>query len=72
MVNGSEVDGDVDVDGDGDSCSNPWEYISWDGIHYTEAANQWVAGRILNGSLSDPPLPISEACHSHNPLHLSS
>ncbi|KAL8253615.1 hypothetical protein R6Q59_031836 [Mikania micrantha] len=24
-------------------CANPLEYISWDGTHYTEAANKWVA-----------------------------
>uniref|UniRef100_A0A803M722 Uncharacterized protein n=2 Tax=Chenopodium quinoa TaxID=63459 RepID=A0A803M722_CHEQI len=38
-------------------CSNPSEYLSWDSIHYTEAANRWVANRISDGSLSDPPVP---------------
>ncbi|PKI55199.1 hypothetical protein CRG98_024490 [Punica granatum] len=46
----------------GSSCSDPSTRISWDGIHYTEAANLWVASRILNGSFSDPPVPISGAC----------
>ncbi|KAE8701848.1 Cleavage stimulating factor 64 [Hibiscus syriacus] len=32
----------------GSSCGQPWRYISWDGIHFTEAANMWVANRILN------------------------
>ncbi|KAK9276931.1 hypothetical protein L1049_006469 [Liquidambar formosana] len=50
------------------SCSNPLEYISWDGIHYTEAANQWVANHILDGLLSDPPIPITQACRK--PVHL--
>ncbi|XP_058739424.1 GDSL esterase/lipase At5g14450-like [Vicia villosa] len=44
------------------SCKDPSKYISWDGVHYTEAANKWVANRILNGSFSDPPLPITHSC----------
>lgn len=55
IVNGTEVNRD--------SCSNSSEYISWDKIHYTEAANNWVGRRIMNGSLSDPQIPITEACH---------
>ncbi|GKV23019.1 hypothetical protein SLEP1_g32808 [Rubroshorea leprosula] len=55
VVNGSEIFGV--------SCSDPSKYISWDGTHYTEAANQWIAKRILDGSLSDPPVPITGACH---------
>ncbi|GKV52491.1 hypothetical protein SLEP1_g59067 [Rubroshorea leprosula] len=55
VVNGSEIFGA--------SCSDPSKYISWDGAHYTEAANQWIAKRILDGSLSDPPVPITGACH---------
>ncbi|XWS69097.1 hypothetical protein CRYUN_Cryun04dG0150000 [Craigia yunnanensis] len=54
VVNGTEVFGA--------SCGEPTKHISWDGIHYTEAANQWVANRILDGSLSDPPVPITKAC----------
>ncbi|KAL6983783.1 hypothetical protein U1Q18_017159 [Sarracenia purpurea var. burkii] len=53
-VNGTEVYGA--------SCSNPSEYISWDNIHYTEAANHWVSHQILNGSLSDPQISVNEAC----------
>lgn len=44
------------------SCRNPGEYISWDSIHFTEAANHWVANHIWDGSLSDPPIPITDAC----------
>ncbi|KAK1566506.1 hypothetical protein Q3G72_000883 [Acer saccharum] len=47
----------------GNPCDNPSMHISWDGIHYTEAANFWVANHILNGSFSDPPLSIHKACH---------
>ncbi|KAK4483181.1 hypothetical protein RD792_010361 [Penstemon davidsonii] len=54
-VNGSEIFGG--------SCTNPSNAISWDGVHYTEAANKWIMNRILNGSLSDPPIGITRACH---------
>ncbi|KAJ1422408.1 SGNH hydrolase superfamily [Sesbania bispinosa] len=54
MVNGKEI-----VAG---SCGDPSKYISWDGVHYTEAANRWIANRILNGSFSDPPIPIARSC----------
>lgn len=47
---------------DATSCDNPSEYISWDGVHYTEAANDWVASRIFNGTFSDPLLSIAESC----------
>ncbi|KAK4282830.1 hypothetical protein QN277_014158 [Acacia crassicarpa] len=35
-------------------CSDSSEYVNWDGIHYTEAANQYVASQILSGKYSDP------------------
>ncbi|KAM5561337.1 GDSL esterase/lipase [Rosa sericea] len=37
-------------------CSNSTVYVNWDGIHYTEAANQFVSSKILTGKYSDPPL----------------
>ncbi|KAK7337817.1 hypothetical protein VNO77_18404 [Canavalia gladiata] len=37
------------------ACNDSTEYISWDGIHYTETANQYVASQILTGKYSDPP-----------------
>ncbi|XP_031103512.1 GDSL esterase/lipase At1g54790 [Ipomoea triloba] len=36
-------------------CNDSTEYINWDGIHYTEAANQYAAMQILTGKYSDPP-----------------
>ncbi|XP_059452050.1 GDSL esterase/lipase At5g14450-like [Corylus avellana] len=54
-INGSEVYAG--------SCEDPSLYISWDGVHYTEAANHWIANHIVNGSFSDPPVPITHACH---------
>ncbi|GAB4846752.1 hypothetical protein Ancab_025760 [Ancistrocladus abbreviatus] len=47
----------------GNPCPHPSSYISWDGIHYTEAANRWIAEHILNGLFSSPPVPIRKACH---------
>lgn len=47
----------------GAACSNPESYVSWDGVHHSEAANHWFAKQILDGSLSDPPIPITHACY---------
>lgn len=47
----------------GSSCEKPETNISWDAVHYTESANHWFANHILNGSLSDPPNPITQACN---------
>lgn len=48
-------------------CDNPAEYISWDSIHYTEAANRWLTNSISDGSFSDPPLPITRLCKKSLP-----
>ncbi|KAK9191799.1 hypothetical protein WN943_020414 [Citrus x changshan-huyou] len=54
IVNGTKVGAAI--------CNDPSKYISWDGIHYTEAANHWIANRIMDGSFSDPPGSIPNAC----------
>lgn len=36
-------------------CEDSKDYVNWDGIHYTEAANQHVALQILTGKYADPP-----------------
>lgn len=54
-VNGTEVFGG--------SCEDPPSYVSWDGVHYTDAANHLIAAQIINGSYSDPPVPIKRSCH---------
>lgn len=47
----------------GKSCEDPSVKINWDGVHYTEAANKWVFDRIVDGSFSDPPIPVKMACN---------
>ncbi|OAY32494.1 GDSL esterase/lipase At3g26430 [Manihot esculenta] len=44
------------------SCKDQSVKIIWDGIHYTEAANRWIFQQIVNGSFSDPPIPLKMAC----------
>jgi phospholipase/lecithinase/hemolysin len=38
------------------SCPDPAKYISWDGDHLTEAANNIIANEILYGPYTFPPL----------------
>ncbi|XP_011626249.2 GDSL esterase/lipase At5g14450 [Amborella trichopoda] len=45
-----------------DVCDKASMYVSWDGTHYSEAANRWIANDIFNGQLSEPPLPLIQAC----------
>eukprot|EP00249_Psilotum_nudum_P034356 c53312_g1_i1 orf=170-1318(+) len=44
------------------SCSNPSIYISWDGVHNTEAANHYIASEILSERFFHPPFPLSSLC----------
>uniref|UniRef100_A0A0D9X0Y1 Esterase n=1 Tax=Leersia perrieri TaxID=77586 RepID=A0A0D9X0Y1_9ORYZ len=46
----------------GKSCDEPLKRVSWDGVHFTEAANRFVFEQIVGGKLSDPPLPLRQAC----------
>ncbi|XP_031480990.1 GDSL esterase/lipase At5g14450-like isoform X2 [Nymphaea colorata] len=55
MVNGTKIQGT--------SCSDPLTYISWDGVHYTHRANEMIARQVIDGSLSDPQIPLSAACN---------
>ncbi|KAH9625356.1 hypothetical protein KSS87_015185, partial [Heliosperma pusillum] len=32
------------------ACNGPSKYVSWDGLHFTEAANHWLANRIFDTS----------------------
>ncbi|KAF9603277.1 hypothetical protein IFM89_034610 [Coptis chinensis] len=47
----------------GSSCKDPAVMINWDGVHFTEAANKFIFDQILDGSFSDPPIPLKMACH---------
>ncbi|KQK15480.1 hypothetical protein BRADI_1g23120v3 [Brachypodium distachyon] len=48
----------------GNSCDDPSRRVSWDGVHFTEAANKFVFDQIVGGALSDPPVPLRQACRS--------
>lgn len=37
-------------------CGDPSEYVSWDGLHLTEAAYRSVATSLLQGPYTFPPL----------------
>ncbi|XP_050204431.1 alpha-L-fucosidase 3-like [Mercurialis annua] len=47
----------------GKPCDDPTVWINWDGVHFTQAANQWIFHQIVDGSFSDPPIPLTMACH---------
>ncbi|XP_076884760.1 GDSL esterase/lipase At5g14450-like [Bidens hawaiensis] len=44
------------------ACDNPLEYINWDGIHYTEAANKWVADHLQDTFVNASKIPLTESC----------
>ncbi|KAL3652957.1 hypothetical protein CASFOL_002638 [Castilleja foliolosa] len=47
-----------------DVCEQGSLYVSWDGVHYTEAANAIVAGEILTANYSTPPLGLNFFCNN--------
>lgn len=54
-----------DIDGQkvtAGACNDPEKYVSWDGIHATEAANKLITGAILSGSYFYPPFPLNQRC----------
>ncbi|CAL4931173.1 unnamed protein product [Urochloa decumbens] len=43
-------------------CPNPSRHISWDGVHLTEAAYQFVARGVLDGPYAAPPILSKRRC----------
>lgn len=50
------------------SCDDPSKYVSWDGLHLTEAAYRWITNGLLNGTYAIPQLTIT----SCPPFHVTS
>uniref|UniRef100_F6H8S8 GDSL esterase/lipase n=1 Tax=Vitis vinifera TaxID=29760 RepID=F6H8S8_VITVI len=46
IMNGTEITGK--------GCSDSTKYVNWNGIHYSEVANQYVSSQILTVKYSDP------------------
>lgn len=45
-------------------CDDPSQYVSWDGVHLTEAAYAWITVGLLEGPYTTPRL--STLCISEN------
>ncbi|KAF6175510.1 hypothetical protein GIB67_022000 [Kingdonia uniflora] len=46
------------------TCKEGVKYVSWDGVHYTEAANMIVASKILSTAYSTPKFRFDYFCQS--------
>jgi len=44
-------------------CSNPSEYVNWDGIHLTDAADRISAQNFLTGRYIQPFYNLSSLCN---------
>ncbi|XP_051135444.1 GDSL esterase/lipase At4g01130-like [Andrographis paniculata] len=44
------------------ACCDPCDYVSWSGIHFTEAANKVIVEAILSETLFDPHFPLKKYC----------
>ncbi|WVZ67135.1 hypothetical protein U9M48_016258 [Paspalum notatum var. saurae] len=47
-----------------EACADGDRRVSWDGLHYTEAANRIIADKVLSAEHSDPPLRLHTLCTS--------
>ncbi|PON88737.1 SGNH hydrolase-type esterase domain containing protein, partial [Trema orientale] len=43
-------------------CADASKFKSWDGVHYTEAANAIFVSKILSTNYSTPPLKFQYFC----------
>ncbi|VAH51406.1 unnamed protein product [Triticum turgidum subsp. durum] len=43
-------------------CEDGGKFVSWDGVHYTDAANAVVAAKILSAEFSTPNVPFGYFC----------
>jgi hypothetical protein len=48
-------------------CDVGTRFISWDGVHFTEAANAIVAAKVLTGDYSTPRVTIARLVNSTLP-----
>ncbi|CAL5426456.1 unnamed protein product [Camellia sinensis] len=39
--------------------------VTYDDVHRTQSASLWLSNWVVNGSLSEPPIPIKYACRKH-------
>ena len=44
------------------ACDDGSKFVSWDGVHLTEAANAVVAKAILSSQYSKPSLKFDQFC----------
>ncbi|KAL5203051.1 hypothetical protein ABZP36_014003 [Zizania latifolia] len=44
------------------ACEDPSAAVSWDGVHYTEAVNRYIAKGWLHGPYADPPILTAIRC----------
>jgi phospholipase/lecithinase/hemolysin len=47
----------------GSSCTNPSEYVHWDAVHLTDAANRIIAQYFLTGQYLQPYYALSSMCN---------